>query len=86
MPVRASPAWAWLVAVGGGLGRAKVRNEKSGANEQDKTRRADGGDSHAKSQLFLESYFLNCQRGVAPIRTISAAGRKPQREALAPAR
>lgn len=66
---------------GGGLGRAKVRNNKKRTNKQNQ--------SNARgtfSQLFLESYFLNCQRGVAPFRTLSAAGHKPQREAVAPAR
>jgi len=67
---------------GGGLGWARPREGKKrpkADKQTDKPSRTPG-TFHARSQLSLESYFLNCQRGVAPFRTLPAAARQPPRE------
>nr|XP_031361478.1 uncharacterized protein LOC110477604 [Lonchura striata domestica] len=80
---------SWLLGRAGGgerwggrrVGRAEVRNNKNRTNKQ---KQSNARDFHVLSQLFLESYFLNCQRGVAPFRTLSAAGRSPKEKRWRP--
>lgn len=66
---------------GGRDGRAEVRSNKNRTNKQ---KQSNARDFHVLSQLFLESYFLNCQRGVARFRTLSAAAHSPKEKRWRP--